>query len=193
MGLKRILADALVPQLLNIVRNSDIPVTLRSSALSILSVAIETAPMALLPYIYTLADACLTLLSLESRPLKRRRDESQAEDDDGDDAESLGPIRTEAELKSARKLIGYDESEEPLSTDPKHPSFRRSAILFIALLLRSTAVAEEDNTSTSGMLVSPEIVERTRVVLGYVGSTDEDGLVRFQAGQVLDELGSETG
>lgn len=37
-------------------------------------------------------------------------------------------------------------------------------------------------------LVSGETRRRAKVVLGYVGQTDEDALVRHQAGEVLEEI-----
>lgn len=43
--------------------------------------------------------------------------------------------------------------------------------------------------STGGaLLVGREARERAKVVLRYVGETDEDSLVRHQAGEVLKEL-----
>jgi hypothetical protein len=200
LGLKKgvTTAETLITPLLEIVRNADVPVTLRSSALTVLSTAVEVSPLALLPHLYTLADACLTLLSLESQPLKRRSEKKQQpeadgeQDTDDDDIDSVAAIRTEEELKSVRKLVGYDESAEPLSKDPKHPSFRRAAILFLGLLHRSMSAAVLDNATVYNEAhVLTEIAQRARVVLGYVASTDEDGLVRFQAGQVLDELEAE--
>lgn len=196
----------LVPSLLLILRTSSLPTPLRSSALTILATAIETAPLALFPFINLLAEACTTLLSLESRPLQPRRREPPPEPIDSD---------SDAEMEEAPPPLGRDgkpkrpeETPTPTAADPKHPSLRRAAILFLGMLFRTAAKLAAEVPEAEGYdsrnplgtfrfsgaggggkgLVSREQRERAKVVLRYVRETDEDSLVRHQAGEVLEEI-----
>jgi len=58
--------DILVPPLFQIVRSSQVPMTLRTSALSLLAECENTCPAALIPYITDLAEAMVDLLQIES-------------------------------------------------------------------------------------------------------------------------------
>lgn len=222
--------DDLLPTLLLVLRTSTLPTPLRSSALTVLATAIETAPLALMPHADLLTEACLTLLSVESRPMQPRRREPtapptvSAEDSGSDDDDENEPIQLGRDGKPKRP----EETPDPVAhIDSKHPSLRRAAILFLGMLFRTASdlalEAAESNASASAYddasplgagglrmpggghvgisisrkaqgggggltLVDREARERARVVLRYVTETDEDSLVRHQAGQVLDEL-----
>jgi hypothetical protein len=69
-----------------------------------------------------------------------------------------------------------DETPDALETAATHPSLRRSALLLLGLLLR--AAPEQ---------VSPRMLARMKAVLGYLHQTDEDPLVRHNAGEVLED------
>ena len=173
----------------------------------------------MLEYADTLAEACLTLLSIESRPLQPRRREapppapasttSEHSDDEELDEQTPATLGRDGKPKRA------EETPQPSSADAKQqPSLRRAAVLFLGLLFRTASyVAEERTSSSAGVLhggldglagrirmpgvvgssdrslVSGETRRRTKTVLGYVGQTDEDALVRHQAGEVLGEMG----
>ncbi|GAA5901723.1 hypothetical protein JCM5296_005389 [Sporobolomyces johnsonii] len=47
---------------------------------------------------------------------------------------------------------------------------------------------EEEGSAAGLLLLNEEVKERMRTVLRYVGETDVDGLVRHQAGEVLEEM-----
>lgn len=174
-----------------------------------------------------LTEACLTLLSVESRPLQpRRRDEpapvpkvrpdNSTTDESDSEEEDEPPVQLGRDGKPRRP----EETPDPIShIDSKHPSLRRAAILFLGMLFRTAAhLSEEAVEEAAGydevnplgtlrmpgsgtvsvkagggrmggaVLVEKEARERAKVVLRYVGDTDEDSLVRHQAGQVLEEL-----
>jgi hypothetical protein len=217
-----ITVDDLVPILLLVLRTSFLPTTLRSSSLTILTTAVETAPISLLPHTPTLAEACLTLLSLESRPLLPRKraatpppPASTTSDSDDEDDEILLPPPS----APPAKLRKPEETPTPTSSNSQHPSLRRSAILFLGILFRTSALLAASSSSSSRIqqttgydpsnplghfrmgskdagptrsaLVGRAERQRAKVVLAYLRATDEDALVRHQAGEVLDELDEE--
>ncbi|GAA6056879.1 hypothetical protein NBRC10513_006518, partial [Rhodotorula toruloides] len=61
--------DDVVAPLLLVLRTATLPIPLRASAITILATCIQTAPVALLQYADVLAEACTTLLSIETVPL----------------------------------------------------------------------------------------------------------------------------
>ncbi|KAI5474859.1 hypothetical protein MNV49_002341 [Pseudohyphozyma bogoriensis] len=213
--------DDILPPLLATLRNSSLPTPLRSSALTILATAVETAPVAMLSYGDDLAETCITILQVESRIMKprvrvveevSRKGKEKAEEDSESDDEGEG-----VQLDRHGRPKKPEETPNPTTTDAKHPSLRRGALLFLALVFRTAARLAEDSASSSSsmrsdlglggfrmpgaavvsgaggggtarMLVSLETKKRARTVVRYVGETDEDALVRHQAGEVLEEL-----
>jgi hypothetical protein len=140
-------------------RSSDLPVALRSSALTVLATCAESAPLSLLSEINTLIEACLDLLSVESSSKKT----------------VFQPILIEERNK-------IEETADPLECASTHPSLRRGAILFLTLLMR--AMQEKGDLQ----VVQPRTARRFSIVIGYVRDTDQDALVRHNAGVLLDEL-----
>ena len=252
-----------MPPLLFILRTSTLPTPLRSSALTILATTFESSPLALLPHADVISEACLTLLSVESRPLqpRRRQQNSNADvnnkpiehqsrppggptiQDTSDDSDSDIEANMDESIRAAAASLGLgdlasssrdkDKQKRPEETpdpvqhiDVKHPALRRAAILVLGLLWRAAgqqetegadtlssayrqasiplvggfkmpgagAVAASRTPSSSArgsiglMLLSRERRARMQTVLRYVHETDEDSLVRHQAGQVLDEM-----
>ena len=186
------------------IRETTMPIPLRSSAFSVLAACTQAAPLAMLPFAEQLIDACLSLLSLESRPVWRSKPPQTApatrRDDEADsDDEEAEPAR------SKRGGPRYEETPQPSTTDPKHPSLRRGAILFLALVFRSANQQQSTTAPLEGSLrlggirmpgatlarastVNVQLVDRAWTVLRYVSETDEDGLVRFQAKEALSEI-----
>lgn len=117
-----------------------------------------------------LIDTCLDLLSIENaKKAVLAADQTSSsqmleEDEDG-----------------FAKPKRVDESSDPLSTASTHISLRRGALLFISLLLR----AQPDDFRK---VQSRRLVGRMKNVVGYVRVTDEDGLVRHNAGEVAEDL-----
>ncbi|KAK4052761.1 hypothetical protein OIV83_002048 [Microbotryomycetes sp. JL201] len=235
-----VIVDDLVPQLLFVMRTASLPVPLRSSSLTILATAIETDSIALLPFAETLTEACLTLLSIESQPLvpklsrtdlptspeaapnttRENGDEEDVDDEfkidvanllSRDQLHSNDPRRQDRTGSRQNKIEETDDAVETLDAK-RHPSLRRSAILFLGLLFRTVSeqVSQDEGRSGDAMTlgrirvpgvtngsvprsrgskaVAFETIARARTVLRYVNETDRDELVRYQAGQVLQEL-----
>lgn len=187
-----------------------------------MATAIETAPVVLLPYTDTLAEACLTLLSVESRPLQPRRSaaftpqsevvpSTKVEEDDESSSDQETEDEEQSPLGKDGKPKKPEETPNVLAPDPKHPSLRRGALVFLGMLFRTASNLSSDETdrasnssptlgvlrlpgqsadvrSTSKSLVGLETKVRARTVLRYLEQTDEDSLVRHQAGEVLEEI-----
>lgn len=175
-------------------RQATLPTALRSSALTILTTAVENGPTAILSYASDLLDVCLTLLSVETRPMTRAKRSASEEDQD------------EMSLGRDGKPRRPEELPDPLTADTKHPVFRRAAVLLIGILLQAAAAAAEESssrskpramvvpsattprTSSPATLLDAQSLQRIRNVLGYLRDLDSDGLVRHQADVVLSEL-----
>lgn len=83
--------------------------------------------------------------------------------------------------KSEDTLAEEDEPTlSPLLSNPKHPILRRAALHFTSSVLR--ADPEEMGT------LNREVWRRASVVVGYVGATDVDLMVRGLAGDVKADL-----
>ncbi|KAK4057427.1 hypothetical protein OIO90_001496 [Microbotryomycetes sp. JL221] len=226
-----VIVDDLVPQLLFVMRTASLPTPLRSSSLTILATTIEIAPLALMPFVSTLAESCLTLLSVESRPIQARNHEADKTvmEQDSDHEEfkfDLDELVAEAKASLQGTETVNDKpkrlEETPnavTSLDAKqHPSLRRAAIVFLSSLFRmasdqldqdanhdsepwtmklstlnskpllTPATDQRERRSRTNSILSFETIARAKIVLRYVNETDRDELVRYQAGQVLEEL-----
>lgn len=255
--------DDLLPSLLLVLRTSTLPIPLRASSLTILATCVETAPTAILPHVDLLAEACVTLLQVESVALKpwlpaARREEQEEESakvevergkgkgvlieevdtSDSDDDLPLPPP-TPPQLGKDGRPRRPEELSDPTTTTSSHPTLRRGALVFLAALIRTLQRLALERTERenerladapvegllggvlklpgreqgggrgtvlfsregerraterrqkigggTGLLASETLVKAKRV-LRYVSETDEDGLVRHQAGEVLEEL-----
>ncbi|GAA5935058.1 hypothetical protein JCM10213_000633 [Rhodosporidiobolus nylandii] len=245
-----VMVDILLPPLLLTLRQSSLPIPLRASALTILATCVETAPSALVPHAELLADACVSLLQVESVPLapKPRATTAFAEEKKPaakrDNGKGKGVLIEEVSSSSsedeadepAPPSLGKDgrprrpeELADPTTTHSKHPTLRRAALVFLGSLVRTLArqAAEQQEQQAATALRAPvsegllggrlrmpgerlvggaliqerrpatertagmigaETLVKARRVLRYVKETDEDGLVRHQAGEVLEEL-----
>lgn len=159
----------------------------------------------MLPFVEQLVDACLSLLSLESRPVWRSKPAAASPPKPAEDADSDDSDDAPSAPRSTRGGPRYEETPQPSTTDPKHPSLRRGAILYLALVFRSvhqqqaSAALDDGSLRLGGMrmlgvaatrssAVAVKLVERARTVLCYVSETDEDGLVRYQAKEALSDI-----
>jgi hypothetical protein len=165
-------ADDIVPPLLHMLRERSLPTSLRSSTLTILATAVEESPLALLPRSEDLAQTCIDVLRIESRPLKPRARQAPAS--------SSPEVSDEEEGPAPQRRRRPEETPDPTGTDSKHPSLRRAALLFLAMLLRTAR-------GTRGML-SSQTRASAKVVIAYLAQTDEDALVRHQSSEILDEM-----
>lgn len=149
---------------------------LRASTLTILATCTEASPLALLPYSETIVDACLTLLSLESRPGRK------PEPPTSDDEDSEGTIKDKPRPKRA------EETPEALTLDTRHPALRRGALLFLALQARAQRRFNESRATLKTAFFPSGLLSKAKTVVQYVEDVDADELVRHQAAETLEEL-----
>ncbi|KAJ7744466.1 hypothetical protein DFH07DRAFT_963690 [Mycena maculata] len=93
--------DILVPPLFHVVRSSQVPTTLRTSALSLLAECENTCPLALTPYATDLSEAMIDLLQIESTP----NTPAESEDSNPTSADSKLPSFRRAALHFLGLLI----------------------------------------------------------------------------------------
>ena len=160
--------DLLVPPLLAIIQNADIPTVLRTSSISLLADCVDTWPIALLPYIQDLCFGFIDLLQVEALAAKNIPKA----------AESGGSVLPTATMDS-----------NPTLKNPKLPALRRSAIHFLGSYFRAATklIYDEGNLDATTML--PKLlVQKATVTLDYISSTDDDSRVRFMAKEAREGL-----
>ncbi|GAA5942941.1 Rtp1p [Sporobolomyces koalae] len=154
------LHEILLPPLLLTLRQSSLPIPLRASAITILATMVETAPIAMLPVLGQLGEAMRQLLEIETvsfrvtkpasivTPLDEDKmndkkgkkkgsvliEEITGDSDSDEEEEDFSVPDTRTKPSSQ---LRPEEMEDPLSTDSKHPSLRRAALLFLSLLVRT--------------------------------------------------------
>ena len=156
-------------------RSGGVPVTLRTSALSLLADAINTYPLVMLSYTEDLAQGMIDLLQIESRSALNARP--------NEPGERCGKGDAEGEDNSGTKPAGDNDY---LTSDPRYPPLRRAALHLLALLIRATAQAINDGNII--LPFSAAFVKRARITLGYVAATDDDTVVRVMARETNEEL-----
>jgi hypothetical protein len=155
-----------VPPLFNLIRFSQVPTVLRSSALSLLAECEHTHPLSLLHYSSDLASAMVELLQVETvaaRPPETSRTEPSSAD-------------------GAHPPITIDS--HPTSANSKLPPLRRAA-LHLILRLVNQATAHVDDPTFRGLAIS---LKRAHTTIAYVASTDEDAVVRVMARETLEAI-----
>lgn len=189
----------MVPTLLAMFRDANLPAIQRTSALSLLSTGAEVDHLALLPWRDELASGALDLIQLESvasspfRPAAPQPEPPKPKvmliDDETDDEPQSAP---------EPRIVDAD----PTSKDAKHPALRRAAVVFLGLLAASVIEAatpqeggeEEFKLRLPGDLapqrkeevgLDRRTLNRAGTVLRYVAATDEDEVVRSQAAEVV--------
>ncbi|GEM10871.1 hypothetical protein Rt10032_c12g4888 [Rhodotorula toruloides] len=151
--------DDVVASLLLVLRTATLPIPLRASAITILATCVETAPVALLQYADVLAEACTTLLSVETVPLAPKSRPSapaphKVDNVAGKGKKKASPAVLIEEVDSSVEESDMDEPEpvplgkdgrprrpeelpDPTTTASKHPALRRSAAVFLGSLVRT--------------------------------------------------------
>ena len=76
---------------------------------------------------------------------------------------------------------------KPTAVDPKLPPLRRAALHFWTSLLHQLTHATYDGTMTERLPAA--LLRRAKVTLGYIASTDEDGIVRVMAREANEAIG----
>ncbi|KAF6762641.1 hypothetical protein DFP72DRAFT_876446 [Ephemerocybe angulata] len=176
--------DILIPALFSVFRFRGIPVTLRTSSLSLLADALGAYPLVMLPYTEDLAQGMIDLLQVESRPtpLMPKAKEALKSEEETKPQDATGD---ESILEEVEKQAGDNDH---LTANSKYPPLRRAALHLLALLIRSSAQAIEDGHQI--MPFSVAFVKRAHLTLGYISGTDDDSVVRVMAREVNEELSS---
>ncbi|KAI0076623.1 hypothetical protein K474DRAFT_1662644 [Panus rudis PR-1116 ss-1] len=184
--------DILVPPLFSIIRDTHLPTTLRTSALSLLALCADVNPLALFSYTVDLITAMVDLLQVESVPLKP---EATKKDKPPSEAEQTQE-KNEKEQKSESNVPPPPSMDaQPTSTNSKFPPLRRAALHFLSLLTRSyinQTVENHRSSASSGIVygLPPALLRRAKTTVGYVAATDEDNVARVMAREVLEGLHS---
>jgi hypothetical protein len=146
--------DILVPRLFAVVRSSDIPTTLRTSSLSLLSTCVNTFPLAMLPYVEDLSSAMIDLLQIESVPFAHDHKPSikTPTNPRENDSEPLEDSEPSEELQTM--------DSNPTSKNPKFPPLRRAAIHFLSLLIQAATRQLYDQPGTDISMIFPRILSR---------------------------------
>lgn len=144
---------------MHVFRAHHVPITLRTSALSLLSECATTDPLVFTGYASDLSDAMIDLLQVE-RP--------EAEADKG-------------------KGSKIDNELPPTSSDSKLPALRRGALHFYAQLIRAST-AQVYESGYSSQTFSTAHIRRAKTTLTYVAATDQDGVVRVMANEAVEGL-----
>ena len=177
------LVDILVPRLFAVVRSSDIPTTLRTSSLSLLSTCINTFPLATLPYVEDLSTAMIDLLQIESVPL--------AHDHKPNIKTPNNPIESGSESLEDSELTEELQTMDsnPTSKNSKFPPLRRAAIHFLSLVVQAATRQLYDQPGTDISMIFPRILlDRLKITLGYISSSDADDVVRLMAREATEGL-----
>lgn len=194
-----------MPTLLRMFPDEKLPTILRTSALSLLSTAAESDHLALLPWAAELTSATIDLIQVESVTVPKPVAEPE---------EIKPSILTKPKIVLIDDEEPEDEApqdtkprivdEEPTSQDSKHPALRRSAIVFLGLLVTSIIEASSEpdegmgefkmrlpgseapnKSSVPNFGLSPATIQRVMTVLSYVAHTDVDEVARSQAAEVV--------
>ncbi|KAG8934490.1 hypothetical protein FRC02_009837 [Tulasnella sp. 418] len=201
-------ANMIIPPIFRMVRSTHLPTSLRSSALSLLAQCVETSKMAVLPWCSDLCAGILDLLQLESVTTSQTKPDKQKASSSEEDPNSPPKVSS----KFDREIM----DKQPLSVDPKLAPFRRSALHFLSLLIKSivedrvevnpspdfglrpstfrvaksTALSEPELMQGVDEYMSQELVGRLRLFLRYMKATDVDDVVRVMAMEVLELVDS---
>ena len=187
--------DSVVPALLAVLSNNEQPTILRTSAFSILASCYEQVPLALIAHSESLLAAALTILSLESRPMKHsvnkeavNKEESPLQEEvEEQDQQELADLMASFNVTKPKRRP--EETASPVSTDTQHPALRRAALLFIALLARAELNARHQSASNRHQGIFPhDQTDRALTVVGYVEQVDADELVKHQSREAIEEL-----
>ncbi|KAF9222024.1 hypothetical protein BS17DRAFT_784322 [Gyrodon lividus] len=153
-------ADNIVPRLISVFRSSHAPTVLRTSAISLLAECVKTSLVAVLGYTNDLSIGMIDLLQVEMVPISQlpsREDKAE---------------KTKTEKPREKEAL----DSEPTAVDFSLPPLRRAALHFWTLLLQQLTHAVYD-----GERVEAPFLGRAKITLGYIASTDEDGIVRVMA------------
>lgn len=160
--------DVIMPRLISVFRARQAPVVLRASAVALLTQCVKTSFAAVAGYTSQLSAAMIDLLQVEMVVPSGVPSANDNVERTKESKEANETLRPDAEIDST-----------PTAVDPKLPSLRRSALHFLTLLMRTVTQAVYEESLAE--LPSISFLRRAKATLGYVSSTDEDGITRAMA------------
>jgi len=140
---------------------------------------VNTYSLAVLVYAEDLAGAMIDLLQIESVPVK------QDDIDEGGNPKREEKVEESIPSESQRWPDTMDNT--PTAKNSKFPPLRRAALHFLGLLTREATRYSYESFSKTALL-SQAVIQRARVTLAYISSTDVDGVVRVMAREVHEGL-----
>ena len=137
----------------------------------------------MLPYVEDLSTAMIDLLQIESVPFAH-------------DHKPNIKTPTNSKENDSKHLEDSESSEEPQTMDsnptsknPKFPPLRRAAIHFLSLLLQAATRQLYDQPGSDISMIFPRILlDRLKVTLGYISSSDADNVVRLMARETTEGI-----
>jgi len=139
----------------------------------------NTYSLAVLAYAEDLAGAMVDLLQIETVPVK------QGNIDKGEN--SKREENSEESIPSESQQWPDTMDNTPTAKNSKFPPLRRAALHFLGLLVREAARYSCESFSKTALL-SQTVIQRARVTLAYISSTDVDSVVRVMAREVHEGL-----
>lgn len=132
-----------------------LPTVLRASALSLLSTAVESSHLALLPWMDEIVSGCLDLVQLES--VSGGKSQMQEEPEEEMKTTTLReklnpkiqliddePVEPEPEEEKKPEKPRIVDAEPTKANDSKHPALRRAAVYLLGLLVAALIEAAQE-------------------------------------------------
>ncbi|KAI0092021.1 hypothetical protein BDY19DRAFT_983564 [Irpex rosettiformis] len=178
--------DEIAPSLVAVMRSSHLPTALRTSSIALLAQCVNTSPLAVLPWATDLFSAMIDLLQLESVQV----DQTTQPKSPLTSTPALAPAADEVELSMTKNPKTDSTDFKPTTKDSKIPILRRSALHLLSLLTRAFASQLDDSGGSARLVyVLPgELMRRAKTTVGYVASTDHDGVTRVMAKETAEGL-----
>ena len=137
----------------------------------------------MLPYLEDLSTAMIDLLQIESVPfahdhkpnIKMPTNPRENDSEPFEDSEPTEELQT--------------MDSDPTSKNPKFPPLRRAAIHFLSSLIQAATKQLYDQPGTGISVMFPRrLLDRLKVILGYISSSDADNVVRVMAREATEGL-----
>ena len=137
----------------------------------------------MLPYVEDLSTAMIDLLQIESVPF--------AHDHKPNIKTPINPRENDSEPFEDSELTEELQTMDsnPTSKNSRFPPLRRAAIHFLSLLIQTATRQLYDQPGTDISVIFPRILlDRLKITLGYISSSDTDNVVRLMAREATEGL-----
>jgi hypothetical protein len=180
----------LVPVVLTTIRDHTLPMTLRTSAVSVASKCIDVSPLAMSKCCAELSNAMLDILELEHSSLiesKDRRAQTEADVDTTETDMSMNGVG--AGNRRRGQLGDLLTDEDPTAINPKLSPLRRSAIHLLTSIIRHFLQLASERPGHGGDGIMQDFpARRSGVILRYLSTNDADAIVNAMASEAVGML-----